>query len=270
MDRILTNRLKILVITLCIFCQVVVIANDNSPNIKSVVYSVSTLDLVDNPTKLQFIKRNNVAISYTPNSFGLRGLNYNNIYTSFKTDSIFHFATYGGTFSDNFNRSNISYSAGTKLISRLTTAITFNYSFMNIENFQSYDKFDINISGIVELDDDLRAGFAFTNLLNDRYESESHTVRQEANFGLLYEIEDDFILQVGTQIYLESTTGMMLGAAHNFEDWLTASVSYLTNPQMIEGNIMIKTFDGLQIVYDINYHNYLGATHKFGLAYGFD
>jgi hypothetical protein len=220
MDRTLTNRFIFLIITLCIIGNEVVIANDNSPNIKSSVYSLSTLDVSENPTKLQYTERNSIAFSYTPNSFGLEGLNYNNVYASFETGNFFHFATYGGTFSDNFNCSNISYSLGTKLISRLTTSVIFNYSFLNISDFQSYDKLNFNLNGIVELDSTLKAGFVFTNLLNNRYESESNTVRQEANFGLLYEIEDNFILQVGTQIYLESTTGMMLGLAHDFDKLL--------------------------------------------------
>ena len=269
MVRILTNRFIFLAFTL-LFIKGALLANDNSPNIKSSVYSLSVLDISENPTKLQYIERNNLALSYTPSSFGLNGLNYNNIYGSFSTGELFHFVNYGGTFSDKFNRSNLSYSIGTKVVSRLTTSLTFNYSFMNIERFQSYDKIDINLNGIVELDSNLRAGFVFTNLLNSRYESESNTVRQEANFGLLYEVEDDFIIQVGTQIYLESTTGIMLGIAHNFEDWLNVGVSYLTNPQMLEGNLIIDTNNGFELIYDLNYHNYLGATHKFGLAYGFD
>lgn len=269
MVRILTNRFIFLAFNL-LFIRGAILASDNSPNIKSSVYSLSVLDISENPTKLQYIERNNLALSYTPNSFGLNGLNYNNIYASFSTGELFHFINYGGTFSDKFNRSNLSYSLGTKLISRLTTSVTFNYSFINIEQFQSYDKIDINLNGIVELDSNLKAGFVFTNLLNSEYESESNTVRQEANFGLFYEVEDDFIIQVGTQIYLESTTGIMLGIANNFEDWLNVGVSYLTNPQMFEGNLIIDTNNGFEIIYDLNYHNYLGATHKFGLAYGFD
>jgi hypothetical protein len=47
-------------------------------------------------------------------------------------------------------------------------------------------------------------------------------------------------------------------------------VSYLTNPQMIEANMILNINTGLEIIYDLNYHNYLGTTHKFGLAFSFD
>lgn len=242
----------------------------NIPNIPFAVSTISINDIYNNPSKLYNVERNTIATSYVPSSFGLKELNQNSLFASFRDSSLLHYVKLSGNFSNLFTYSNASYSIGYRMLDNFIPAITINYSYLKIQNYNDYGNLTFNFGGLLILDNNLKFGFSISNLFNNSFESDKDISIQKALFGVEYGITDNFKVHLGTEIRIENNTGIILGFINEFDDFGKIGLAYFTEPEMIEADLLINTISNFFIIYNLNYHNYLGVTHQFGLGYQFE
>lgn len=243
---------------------------DIAPKIHYAVSSISINDFRDNPSKSYYSERNYIATSYIPSSFGLSELNQNSIAFSYHDSNFVHLVNLTGSFGNLFTLSNVGYSFGYNMFENFIPSLTINYSYLKIQNYNEYGHLTLDFSGVLKLDSNLKFGFSITNLLNSTLESNNNFTRQNALFGFEYKVTNDLSVHLGSEIRIENSTGIILGFINEFEDLGKIGISYSTEPEMIELNLLIDTFSDLFIIYNMNYHNYLGTTHQFGLGYQFE
>lgn len=267
-------------IRIIIYCSLIILFNtsielkcqvlDLSPNISFPVSSISIQDISDNPSKLINIERNSIATSYIPSTFGLNELSNHSLNVSFKSDSVIHFVNLSGIFQELYTYSSLGYSIGYHIFENFTPTVSVNYSYLNIQNYNSFGNFTFDIGGILELNSNFNFGFAITNILNSSLEENNDVKKQRALFGLEYELYESFRFQLGTEIRIENSSSLIFSFIKEFDELGLMAISYSTEPQMLQFNLNIDTVDDFFIVYDMNYHNYLGVTNSFGLGYKFD
>ena len=93
---------------------------------------------------------------------------------------------------------------------------------------------------------------------------------QKALFGFEYKMYKNFSFQIGTEIRIENSSGVLLSFIKEFEDFGILALSYSTEPQMVQFNLNMDMIDDFFLIYDMNYHNVLGVTNSFGVGYSFD
>lgn len=232
--------------------------------------SISIQDVSDNPAKLTNIERNSIATSYIPSTFGLSELSNHNLNASYKHDSLIHFINVSGLFQELYTYSNFGYSIGYKAFDKFTPTLSMNYNYLNIKDYNSFGNLTLDIGGILELDPDFNFGFAITNILNSSLEENNDIKKQKALFGIEYKLYEKFRFQIGTEIRIENSSSIILSFIKEFDDFGLIAVSYSTEPQMVQLNLNINTIEDFFLIYDMNYHNYLGVTNSFGIGYSFD
>ncbi len=243
---------------------------DLSPRISFPVSSISIQDVSDNPAKLINIERNSIATSYIPSTFGLNELSNHNLNASYKHDSLFHFINVSGIFQELYTYSNFGYSIGYKAFDKFTPTISLNYNYLNVRDYNSFGNLTFDFGGILELDPNFNFGFAITNLFNSSLEDNNDIKKQKALFGIEYKLYENFRFQIGTEIRIENSSSVILSFIKEFEEFGVIALSYSTEPQMIQLNLNMNTIDDFFLIYDLNYHNYLGVTNSFGIGYSFD
>lgn len=266
--------LKFFILNIAIFFSLLQVSISQSintvPHIPNIVSSISISDYEQNPAKTLYNQRNNIALCYTPSAFGLSELNQNSLIATYGDSNLVHLARINGSFGNLFTYTNVSYSIAYNLFDSFAPFISMNYSYLKIKDHNDFGSLTFDIGGILELDKNLKFGFSISNLLNSSLETNPDFAKQNATFGLQYSFTNDFSMRLGTQIILESHSGLILGFIKDFDDLIKLGLSYLTEPEMIEANISFKSISNLRILYNLNYHNQLGATHQFGLEYQFD
>jgi len=241
-----------------------------SPRISFPVSSISINDVNDNPSKLINIERNSIATSYIPSSFGISELSNHRLNASYKHDSLIHFFNVSGIFQQLYTYSNFGYSIGYKIFDNFTTALSINYNYLNIMDYNTFGSVTFDLGGVLELDRDFNFGFAITNVLNSSFESNNEIKKQKALFGLEYKMYKNFKFQIGTEIRIENSSSVIFSFVKEFEDFGVTALSYSTEPQMIQLNLNINAINDFFLIYDMNYHNILGVTNSFGIGYTFD
>jgi hypothetical protein len=241
-----------------------------TPSIKLPVSNITPSDIVDNPSKIYYTERNNISTSYNPSSFGIKELNKNSLLVTYKDSSTIHLLSIDGSFGDKFTSSNLKYSLGLNLLKNFIPSVSFNYHYLQIQGFNSYSTLSVDMNGVLKLSEFLNFGFSLTNILNSKFEEYNSITKQSAIFGLEYKFEDDFIFHLGSEIRIESNAGLIIGFVKKFKNLGNIGISYNTNPQMLEFNTIFNISSDVGIIYRLNYHNYLGSTHHFGLGYQFD
>jgi hypothetical protein len=267
-------------IRIIIYCSVIILFNtssgllgqvlDLSPRISFPVSSISIQDVSDNPSKLINIERNSIATSYIPSNFGLNELSSHQLNASYKYDSLINFINISGIFQELYTYSNFGYSIGYKAFDRFIPTVSINYNYMNIQDYNSFGNITFDIGGTLELKPDFNFGFAVTNLLNSSFEENNDIKKQKALFGFEYKLYQNFRFQIGTEIRIENSSSIIFSFIKEFDELGVFAVSYSTEPQMIQLNLNMRTIDNFFIIYDMNYHNYLGITNSFGVGYTFD
>lgn len=241
-----------------------------SPNIRLPISSINQNDIVDNPSKLYYTERNNVATSYIPSSFGINELNINSFITTYKDSSTFHLLAIDGSFGEKYTSSNLKYSFGYTLSENFIPSVSVNYHYLQIPQFDDYNNLTVDFNGVFNLSEFLNFGFSLSNIFNSSFTSNNSITKQRALFGLEYQFEDDFRIHFGSEIRIENNAGLIIGFIKSFDNVGIIGLSYSTEPQMIELNTMIDISHEFGMIYNLNYHNYLGTTHQFGLGYQFD
>lgn len=241
-----------------------------SPNIKSPISYINPNDIIDNPSKLYYIERNNVATSYIPSSFGINELNINSFIATYKDSSTFHLFAIDGSFGEKYNSSNLKYSFAYALFENFIPSVSVNYHYLLIPQFNDYNNVTVDFNGVLNLSEFLNFGFSLSNIFNSSFTSNNTITKQRALFGLEYQFEDDFRFHFGSEIRIENNAGLIIGFIKSFDNLGKIGLSYSTEPQMIELNTMIDIMNDFGMIYNLNYHNYLGITHQFGLGYEFD
>jgi hypothetical protein len=243
---------------------------DLSPRISFPVSSISINDVSDNPSKLVYIERNSIASSYIPSTFGLPELSNHNLNASYKHDSLIHFFNVSGLFQELYTYSNFGYSICYKTFDKFTPSLTFNYNYLSIKDYNNFGNLTFDIGGILELNPDFNFGFAITNILNSSFEGNNDIKKQKALFGFEYKMYKNFKFQIGTEIRIENSSGVILSFIKEFEDLGILALSYSTEPQMVQFNLNMDMIDDFFLIYEMNYHNVLGVTNSFGVGYSFD
>lgn len=267
MSRIIIYIALFFFINLCdLICFQIQIA----PNIKSIVSNITPEDVLDNPSKMYYLERNSISTSYIPSSFGIKELNKNTLFAVYGDSTLFHSINIEGNFDTKFSSSNIKYSFGYKLFDNFVTAVSINHHYLSIAKYNDYNAFTIDMSGILELSDNLNFGYSITNLFNSSFISVNNITNQTALFGMEFKLDPNFSLQVGTEIRIENSSSVVFGFVKRFEDLGKIGLSYSTVPQMVELNLLAHIAGDFSIIYNLNYHSYLGVTNQFGLGYFFD
>ncbi|MCB0701896.1 MAG: hypothetical protein R2863_03190 [Candidatus Kapaibacterium sp.] len=243
---------------------------DLTPFISFPVSSVSINDVSDNPAKLMNIERNSIATSYSPSVFGLNELSNHSLIASFKHDSLVHFMNINGIFQQLYSYTSFGYGITYRIFDNFTPSLLLNYNSLRIRDYNSLSNFTFDIGGILELNKGFNFGFSVTNIFNSSLEERNDIKKQTARFGLEYELYDDFKVQLGTEVRIENSSGVLISFIKEIDSLGIAAISYASEPQMIQLDINLNTIDDFFLLYLLNYHNYLGVSHNFGVGYSFD
>jgi hypothetical protein len=145
--------------------------------------------------------------------------------------------------------------------------VAIEYSRISISNYLPQDAYQIHIGGLIDLTDEITAGFTLRNLTRQNYFGGDKTSAQQAIFGLGLIPESNLSFDLDGIISLNKASGLAFAGKYIFEKLIAMRIAYLTNPASFEIGINLIAINTINISLLAQYHNYLGFSQIYSLTY---
>ncbi|MBX3043726.1 MAG: hypothetical protein KIT33_02550 [Candidatus Kapabacteria bacterium] len=151
----------------------------------------------------------------------------------------------------------------------LTLGLSYEYSRLSIKDYGITGLSTFNIGAVLEMADDLNAGFLLRNVTRNYTESYDKTIYQQSVIGLAYRIADNMIIEADAGIIINSNTTLGLGFKYMPHTDISVRTAYRTNPNIFELGVIYSAFQDISIMLSIEHNELLGTNPEIALRYIF-
>lgn len=227
------------------------------------VYSI-----FNNPAGSAQINWREAGVYYSPSPFGLKQLaNASAAYlepTSLGTFSV-GFITYGFEL---YRENKFALSFSKRFFHKFFLGLTFQYQNLSIKNYGNSSAINLLLGGLVYLENNLRLGFAATNLLRSTYGNENDQIPVTYASGISYDLFNEVTLNLSLQKDLNFPFAVHAGIEYLPIKFLSLRFGISTDPSSFSGGIGIN-YSFLHLDYAFNQNPDLGISHQFGIILSF-
>lgn len=153
--------------------------------------------------------------------------------------------------------------------SKLTIGASIEYSMLSVKNYGNESLGIVNLGALLNLSEDLKAGFLLRNMLGNHTESASQTVYQQVVSGLSYQLREDLIIDADISVIINSISSFSLGIKYLPLDFIAIRCAYKTNPNLIEISVMSEIVEKSFIIIGFEFHELFGFSPEIAVKYAF-
>lgn len=227
------------------------------------VFSVFT-----NPAGLAQYNWREFGVYYSPSPFGLSELA--NGFAAYSEP--FSFGTVGAGFSiygfDLYKETKITLSFSKNVTENIFIGLTTLYHNLKIERYGSSSTFVINIGGLAYITPDFRTGFSIKNITHSSIGDEKNQIPMIFDFGVSYDIMDEFTLNTALQKELDFPVSIKFGIEYLIIKYLSLRLGFQNEPNTFASGVGIN-YSLFQLDYAVFSHQELGLTHQAGIRIHF-
>lgn len=218
-----------------------------------------------NPAGLNTISHRLLAVSYTPQPFGLKELAHGSFaYT--EPTSIGVFALSGSrTGSDLYREATITVSFATAVANGFSTGVNINYYSLAIENYGSASSFGVDIGGLLSIADDVRWGFSALNLNAPAIGESKESLPQVFSTSVCYEPFDAGNVSVNVVKDVRYPMEFIVGMEYSVIESVTLRTGASLEPSLFNAGLGLA-FSFVKLDYGFSSHTELGLTHQASLT----
>jgi hypothetical protein len=224
--------------------------------------------LFSNPAGLAQLNWREVGIYYSPAPFGLTELS--NGYIAYNEPFNFGSLCIGGmTYGfDLYRESKVVLGYAYNYENILFAGATLNYHTYSIQNYGSTSAFYLNVGGLVYILDELRWGFAVTNLNRASIADIDDQIPMVLLTGLSYDILQNFSLNFALEKDIRFNPSVQIGIEYDIIEYLSLRAGTSNDPSRFSAGVGIN-YSIFSLDYAFFTHQDLGLTHQAGIILSF-
>ncbi|MCU0364981.1 MAG: hypothetical protein MUE93_04840 [Ignavibacteriaceae bacterium] len=224
--------------------------------------------LFSNPAGLAQLNWREVGIYYSPAPFGLTELS--NGYVAYNEPFNFGSLSIGGmTYGfDLYRESKVVLGYAYNYENILFAGATLNYHTYSIQNYGSTSAFYLNVGGLVYILDELRWGFAVTNLNRASIADIDDQIPMVLLTGLSYDILQNFSLNFALEKDIRFNPSVQIGIEYDIIEYLSLRAGTSNDPSRFSAGVGIN-YSIFSLDYAFFTHQDLGLTHQAGIILSF-
>lgn len=234
-----------------------------------VALSNDAFTLFTNPAGLSQMNWRELGIYYSPAPFGMSELA-----NGFMA---FHEPTEYGSFAfgamsygfELYRESKYLLGYSYKYMNKYFIGVSVGYHAVSIKRYGDDHAFTLNLGGLIYIFNDLRWGFALTNLNRASWGEEKDQIPVMFNSGFSYDVVDNLSLNLSVEKEINFKPSLQFGVAYDIVDFFGIRTGFSTEPDRYCIGIGIN-YSYFQFDYSVFNHAELGFTHQFGLIFSFE
>ena len=260
------------------FVPILLIANSYAqfnPGAKQISLSNSDVALsndvfavFNNPAGLSQFNWREIGIYYSPAPFGLSELS--NGYVAYAEPFTFGTVALGGmTYGfELYRESKITLGYSYNYENKFFAGLAVNYHTFSIQNYGSTSAFYLNLGGLAYITNQLRWGFAITNLNRASIGNEDDQIPIIFSTGFSYDLIKTLIINLAVEKDIRYKPSVQFGLDYNIIEYLALRVGFQNEPARYAAGIGIN-YSIISLDYAVFTHQDLGLTHQAGLIISF-
>jgi hypothetical protein len=224
--------------------------------------------LFSNPAGLAQLNWREVGIYYSPAPFGLTELS--NGYVAYNEPFNFGSLSIGGmTYGfDLYRESKVVVGYAYNYENILFAGATLNYHTYSIQNYGNTSAFYLNVGGLVYILDELRWGFAVTNLNRASIADIDDQIPMVLSTGLSYDILQNFSLNFALEKDIRFNPSVQIGIEYDIIEYFSLRAGTSNDPSRFTAGVGIN-YSIFSLDYAFFTHQDLGLTHQAGIILSF-
>lgn len=265
-----TPTVKILVLFLLIvsssFCQFNPGAKQIGMANSDVALGNDAFTLFTNPAGLSQMNWRELGIFYSPAPFGVSELA--NGFMAFHEPTEYGSFAFGAmSYGFELYRENkflLGYSY--KYLNKYFIGLSVGYHTVSIKRYGDDNAFILNLGGLIYIFDELRWGFALSNVNRATWGKEKDQIPVLLNSGFSYDVINNLSLNLAVEKEINYKPSLQFGVAYNIVDFFGIRTGFSTEPDRYCAGVGIN-YSYFQFDYSVFHHAELGFTHQFGLLF---
>lgn len=233
-----------------------------------VALSDDVFALFNNPAGLAQLNWREVGIYYSPAPFGLTELA--NGYVAYVEPLSFGSVSVGGmTYGFDLYRETkllIGYSYNYE--NKFFAGVVLNYHTFSIQNYGNTGRFYLNFGGLAYVTNQLRWGFAITNLNRATVADEDDQIPMIFSTGFSYDMLNTLSLNLAIEKDIRYKPSIQCGIEYNIVKYLALRIGFQNQPSRYSAGIGIN-YSIVSLDYSLFTHQDLGLTHQAGIIISF-
>lgn len=254
--------------TCTIFAQLNPGARQISLSNSDVALSNDVFALFNNPAGLGQISWREVGVFYSPAPFGLSELA--NGYAAYIEPFSFGSIALGGmTYGfDLYRESKILLGFSYNYKNTFFAGLVVNYHSYSIKNYGNAGVFYLNFGGLAYITNDIRWGFALSNLNRATIGNIEDQIPMVFVSGFSYDFTDEINLNLSVEKDIRYNISVQYGLEYNIIEYLSLRLGLQNEPSRYTAGLGIN-YSIISLDYAIFTHQDLGLTHQAGLIISF-
>lgn len=224
--------------------------------------------LFNNPAGLAQFNWREVGIYYSPAPFGLNELS--NGFVAYNEPFDFGSLSLGGmTYGfDLYRESRVVLGYAYNYDNILFAGATINYHTFSIQNYGSTGAFYVNLGGLVYILNELRWGFAVSNLNKATVADTDDQIPMVFNTGLSFDLLQNFSLNFALEKDIRFNPSVQFGIEYEIIEYLSLRAGTSNEPSRFTAGLGIN-YSIFSLDYAFFTHQDLGLTHQAGIILSF-
>lgn len=233
-----------------------------------VALSNDVFSLFNNPAGLAQFNWREVGIYYSPAPFGLTELS--NGFIAYNEPFDFGSLSLGGmTYGfDLYRESRVVLGYAYNYDNILFAGVTINYHTFSIQNYGSTGAFYVNLGGLVYILNELRWGFAVSNLNKATVADTDDQIPMVFNTGLSFDLLQNFSLNFALEKDIRFNPSFQFGIEYEIIEYLSLRAGTSNEPSRFTAGLGIN-YSIFSLDYAFFTHQDLGLTHQAGIILSF-
>ena len=260
------------------FVPILFVVNSNAqynPGAKQISLSNSDVALsndvfsvFNNPAGLSQFNWREIGIYYSPAPFGLSELA--NGYIAYAEPFTFGTVALGGmTYGfELYRESKISLGYSYNYENKFFAGLTVNYHTYSIQNYGNTGVFYLNIGGLAYITNQLRWGFAISNINRASIGNDDDQIPIIFSTGFSYDLIKSLIINLAVEKDIRYKPSVQFGLEYDIIEYLSLRVGFQNEPARYAAGIGIN-YSIISLDYAVFTHQDLGLTHQAGLIISF-
>ena len=233
-----------------------------------VALSNDAFSVFNNPAGLSQINWREIGIYYSPAPFGLSELA--NGYVAYVEPFPFGSVAIGGmTYGfELYKESKITLGYSYNYQNKFFAGLAVNYHSFSIQNYGSTGVFYLNLGGLAYLTNDLRWGFAVSNINRATVANEDDQIPMVFSTGFSYDLIKSFNINIAVEKDIRYKPSVQFGIEYSIIKYITLRTGFQNEPARFSAGVGIN-YSIINLDYAIFTHQDLGLTHQAGIIISF-
>ncbi len=219
-----------------------------------------------NPALLQLHDDRILAVSYAPQPFGLKELSQGSV-LYIEPASFGHLSLSGSRFGfDLYREVNFALSYAATISSGMHVGVALNYYGLAIQNYGNASTFGVDLGGVLEITDDVRWGFAATNINFPKLGEAQEPLPQVFATGIAYEPFDVGVIAVDIVKDVRYAPELVFSLEYAIVESVRLRTGVCTEPSVLNAGVGLS-FEFIRLDYGFSSTADLGLTHQASLIF---